>query len=367
VGDGNLNLVFIARDGAGRSLAIKQTLPYVRSDHSWAVTEDSILAEARGLEAARLHAPGLAPTYHGLDEERRLVVIEDLSRWQVWRGALGEGRISPGAGAAVGSYLAGVGFGTSYFGREPEEVQVAAAAAINPELERITEDLVFTEPYFDHEHNSWEEGATDLVVGLREETLRTRVAALKFAFLTRAESLLHGDLHTGSVFVPPPDLVVAPGVPGAKVFDFEFGFYGPTSFDIGMFFGNVLLAQARDATIGEDAAFTSWLDGLYRETWGAFEAGIRERWPRRVDPLLTDASLEEWLAETWTLAVGYAGVEAIRRTIGWAKVSDLTTLGTQDRVAAERHVLTAARTLIEEAPGVAGPDGVLDVVRGSRA
>jgi 5-methylthioribose kinase len=364
VGDGNLNLVFIARDAQGRSLAIKQTLPYVRGDHSWAVTEDSILAEARGLQAAHDAAPELAPAYHGLDEEHRLVVIEDLSRWRVWRSALGDGAVSPGAGAAVGRFVARVSFATSPFGRLPEEVQARAAAAVNPELWRITEDLVFTEPFADHPHNSWEPEATDLVVGLREESVRTRVGALKHTFLTRAEALLHGDLHTGSVFVPGPGLDPAARDSAAKVFDFEFGAYGPVAFDLGMLLGNVVLAQARDARVGIDPAFTRWLAGLHQEVWDSFTRELRALWPARVDRLFTDDYLEEWLADTWRLVVGYAGVEAVRRTIGWAQVSDLTSLADSDRAPAQRHVLRAARRLIEDAADVPDPRSLAALVAG---
>ncbi|MCI1642513.1 MAG: S-methyl-5-thioribose kinase [Actinomyces sp.] len=349
VGDGNLNLVFVARDASGRSLALKQTLPYVRGDHSWAVTEDSIFAEARGLEAAAQSAPGLAPDYFGLDADRRLVVIEDLSEWRVWRGALNDGIVSTGAGAAVGELVAALGFSTSYFGLPPAEVQSRVARSINPELWQITEDLVFTEPYFDHPHNSWDAGAEDAVLALRDDRVRSHVAELKHAFLTRAEALLHGDLHTGSVFVPVPSGgagAASAGQPAAKAFDFEFGAYGPTAFDLGMFFGNILIAQARDAVAGANPAFSSWLSGLYSETWSAFERGIRTRWPERVDPVLTDDYLETWLEETWRLAVGYAGVEAIRRSIGWAKVSDLETLPEPQRVEAVRRLLTTSRELV---------------------
>lgn len=359
VGDGNLNLVFVVRDAQARSLVVKQALPYVRSDHSWAITEDRALSEARGYEAATRFAPGLTPRYHGLDAPRRLVVIEDLSAWTVWRTALDAGRISPGAGADLGRYVARVAFGTSAFGRRPPELRAAAAEALNPELCRITEDLVFTEPYVEHEHNSWDEEITGDVLGLREDALRDRVAELKYAFVTTAESLVHGDLHTGSVFVPGPDAPApgpdAPAGSAAKAFDLEFGFYGPVAFDLGALFGNYLLAQARAAVLDRPQEFRDWLAGLAAETWGSFAAELRRLWPTRVDAAYTDAFLEGWLARTWADAVGFGGAKAVRRIVGWAKVPDIQTLDRPERVRAAHATLVTARRWIESRRDLAGP------------
>lgn len=52
-------------------------------------------------------------------------------------------------------------------------------------------------------------------------------------FCERAQALLHGDLHTGSIMVTPDS---------TQVIDPEFGFYGPMGFDIGAFIGNLILA-----------------------------------------------------------------------------------------------------------------------------
>ena len=46
---------------------------------------------------------------------------------------------------------------------------------------------------------------------------------------SRAETLCHGDLHTGSVMCMETQ---------TKIIDPEFGFYGPMGFDIGMLIAN---------------------------------------------------------------------------------------------------------------------------------
>lgn len=75
---------------------------------------------------------------------------------------------------------------------------------INPELCEITEDLVYAEPFTNH--NKRNELFTLNEGWIREhiysdKELRIEVAKLKFSFMTNAQALIHGDLHTGSVFV----------------------------------------------------------------------------------------------------------------------------------------------------------------------
>jgi 5-methylthioribose kinase len=359
VGDGNLNLVFIAEDASGASVVLKQSLPHVRTDRSWAVPQERILAEARGYAAAAAVSPGATPRFFGLDADRFLIAIEDLSSWTVWRTALNEGRITPGAGADLGRYVARLAFGTSAFGLPAAEVRANAAGALNVELCRITEDLVFTEPFEDHEHNSWDPAVTPAVLALRDSAVLAEVAELKWRFLTAAEGRIHGDLHTGSVFVAPPGTA---GVQ-AKAFDLEFGVYGPIAFDLGALFGNYLLAESRAAALGRPEVFRAWAAGLVGETWAAFEAEFRRLWPSRVDRAFTDAYLERWLAETWRRAIGFGAIKAVRRIVGWAKVSDIQSLPEEERVRAAGGALVTARRWLLERGRIESPAMLADLTR----
>src|SRR5699024_2623480 len=114
IGDGNLNLVFVAQDSTGRGLCLKQALPYVRmTGPDWPMTPERSRLEADSLRIHGPLAPGLVSEVLHFDHDRFIIVLEDLSDHTVWRSALNEGQIHDGAAAAVGRYVAGVAIGTS--------------------------------------------------------------------------------------------------------------------------------------------------------------------------------------------------------------------------------------------------------------
>src|SRR5512140_1344158 len=76
VGDGNLNLVFIVRNGgaSGESAIIKQSLPYLRvAGDSWPLTRERMRFEAQALLLYNQLAPGLSPEVYLYDPEMSLV------------------------------------------------------------------------------------------------------------------------------------------------------------------------------------------------------------------------------------------------------------------------------------------------------
>jgi 5-methylthioribose kinase len=348
VGDGNLNLVFVVTDAHGRSLVLKQSLPHVRTDPGWPMTRERSAREARILAAHRAADPDHVPELLHYDAAGRVLALEDLSDHVVWRTALNRGGLHADAAADLGVYAARAGFGTSVLALGTAAHKAAVAASVNPELSEITEDLVLTEPYVDHPHNAVLPANTADVAALAgDPEVRAAVGRAKWDFMTRLEVLLHGDLHTGSVFVR----AAADGVPrSTRAFDAEFGAYGPLGFDVGMLWGNLVLAAARATALGEDGRAARLLE-LPAATWAAFEAEWRRLWPQRLDPRVTgDDVLAALLARARADACVYAGAETVRRVVGFAKVADVETLPEDLREGAVRGALRAARELLL-APG----------------
>jgi 5-methylthioribose kinase len=86
--------------------------------------------------------------------------------------------------------------------------------------------------------------------------------------------------------------------------------------------------------------------------WGTFESHFTELWKDHVqDPVLRDEGFRSWyLNRTLCEAIGFAGAEVIRRTIGLAHVQDLDGIeDEQRREAARKFALRIGRWAILKA------------------
>ncbi|KFK92366.1 MULTISPECIES: S-methyl-5-thioribose kinase [unclassified Serratia (in: enterobacteria)] len=363
IGDGNLNLVFKIRDHEGVSrVIVKQALPYVRCvGESWPLTLDRARIEAETLLVHGALCPRHTVQVLHHDPELAVMVQEDLSDHHIWRSELLKGRYYPLAVGQLAEYLAQTLFHTSDFYQDAQKKKAEVARFANPELCQITEDLFFTDPYIDHERNQFNEALLPQVQELRHDAaLKLAVAGLKHRFLSKAEALLHGDIHSGSIFVAEGKL---------KAIDAEFGFYGPIGFDVGSAMGNLLLNYCG-------------LPGLLspREATAAREQrlqDVRELWLIFADRFLTlchqhtrDVALalpgyaEQFLQQVWQDAVGYAGTELIRRTIGLAHVADLDNITDPEmQTECQRRALNLGRALIANAAHVEHVDALLARIR----
>jgi 5-methylthioribose kinase len=347
VGDGNLNLVFIMKDSSGKGIVLKQALPYVRLvGPDWPMTPSRARIEAETTIIHSKFAKDLVPEIYDYDADRFIIAMEDLSDHVVWRGALNSGLRFDGVAGPLGKYVAKTAFGTSIFGLGQEQHKLEVARAINPGLCLITEDLVFTEPYFENGRNSVlqsnEKDAQELA---NDKEMVNEIGLLKYKFMTAAESLIHGDLHTGSAMIKCEDKKVAVSV---KAIDSEFSFYGPIGFDLGALVANYTIAAARACALGNIDQM-HWALSLAEQTWVEFEKEFRKLWPSRVDKrVFTDELLEE-LIKTWRAdTLGYAGAKMARRIVGLAKTSDIETLEPNVREGAARAVLQVARKTTKE-------------------
>ncbi|KPI16283.1 Methylthioribose kinase [Actinobacteria bacterium OK074] len=348
VSDGNMNRVFLASNADGtHSLAVKQALPWVRvAGPSWPMSPSRADAEARAYEQVAKVAPDKIPAIHGYDAENYALVMEDMSDLEVLRTVLNEGAAyGPDTSRVIGEFVAQLAFTTSDFGMPSAERKALVAASVSPELCKITEDVVLSEPYVEHEHNHWHPELADLAAAFRADAeLRTEVADLRHLFMTGAQALLHGDLHTGSIMVGERE-----GAHVVRVFDPEFSFVGPIGFDLGLYWANTLVSAERARALG---TLSDHADQL-RLSWEAFETEFRRLWPTRVDTFFDDAYLDRFLRRVWTESVGFAGTEIVRRVIGFAHLTDLTTL--PDPAPASRRALLLGRELIVHRERLTGP------------
>jgi 5-methylthioribose kinase len=200
ISDGKLNYVFRLQElETGKSLVVKQALPYAKViGESWPLTLERSTIEFKLLQKAAEVVPELVPVVYHHDRELAYTVMDDLSDYDILRNAWLTGKRYPRLGDQLGTYLAKTLFHTSDFYLHAFAKKALIEEFLNPELCKLTEDLVFTDPFFDHQTNEITGELRPFVTQFwQDNELKREAAKLKLKFLTEAEALLHGDLHTG--------------------------------------------------------------------------------------------------------------------------------------------------------------------------
>lgn len=361
VGDGNLNLVFIVKGDRG-GVAVKQALPYVRLvGESWPLPLSRAHYEFMALSRQAELAPGLVPALLHHNEALALTVMELLEPHIIMRRGLVAGTHYPRFADDITTFMARTLFFTSDLALPAADKKEAIAAfAGNHALCRITEDLIFTDPYRIAEQNRWTAPYLDgLAAELRDDMdLHVAVSRLKLKFMASPEALLHGDLHTGSIMVTDRH---------TRVIDPEFAFYGPMGFDVGALLANLLMAYFASAgherSPGERRAFDGWVLETVETVWSEFSRKFLQLWRDGASgdaypaslfagesgTARLDAERHAYMQRLFADTVGFAAAKIIRRIFGLAHNIDFELIDDPKRRAtSEARAVRLARTMMEE-------------------
>ncbi|MGX9146095.1 S-methyl-5-thioribose kinase [Mesorhizobium sp. 128a] len=356
VGDGNLNLVFIV-EGASGAAVVKQALPYVRLvGDSWPLPLKRSFFEYHALTRQEARSPGSVPAIYHFDEGQALIIMEYLAPPHIiLRRALIDGRQLPNIARDIGLFMARTLFRGSDLSMPTKDRKADLALfADNVELCGITEDLVFSDPYFDAKLNRHTSPQLDgLVAELRaDRDLKVEAQRLKHIFAANAETLLHGDLHSGSIMVTDTE---------TRMIDPEFAFYGPMAFDVGMLLANFWMSffsQRGHEQQGKRDSMRAYLLGVTNETWSVFRAEFSHLWRTertgmlyqkslfedQGDILASEQALDHVLDQIWADLLGFAGIEVHRRILGLAHNADFETIEDEDlRASCEAKALKFGR------------------------
>jgi len=371
VGDGNLNLVFIVRGPEGTAV-VKQALPYVRLvGDSWPLPLYRAYYEYHALTRQAARAAGAVPQVYHFDEDQALIVMEFLEPHTILRHKLIRGERVAGLADFLGKYCARTAFRGSDLSMSGKDKKADVALfAGNVEIPAITEALVFTDPYHEAERNAHTEGLDPVVRKLRADVaLKVRVQRALQRFVSNAETMVHGDLHSGSIMSTDSD---------SRVIDPEFAQYGPMGFDLGMLCANFLMAYFsqpghRDADLEE---YQEWILGVIVDTHEAFEAEFRHLWRMERTGILYPASLFEdqgqdsapacdaVLAGIWRDAWSVCGIEMHRRCLSLAHNADFEEIADVSvRAPLEARNLLMGAELIHTADALADAGAVRAMAR----
>ncbi|KAK1269925.1 Methylthioribose kinase [Acorus gramineus] len=374
VGDGNLNFVYIVVGSAG-SMVVKQALPYIRCiGESWPMTKERAYFEAVTLKEHGRFCPAHVPEVYHFDRTMSLIAMRYLKPPHIiLRKGLIAGIEYPLLAEHISDYMAKTLFHTSLLYHSTTDHRRAVAEFCgNVELCRLTEQVVFSDPYKISQYNRWTspELDGDAEAVRQDDTLKLEVAKLKAMFCERAQALVHGDLHTGSIMVT---------LDSTQVIDPEFAFYGPMGFDIGAFLGNLILAffsQDGHADQANRESYKKWILGTIADTWNLFQKKFTSLWNEHKDgdgeaylaaiynsPSLLLLAQTNYMKDLFHDSLGFGAAKMIRRIVGVAHVEDFESIvDAKKRASCERRALEFAKKLLKERHAYHTIDQVISII-----
>lgn len=373
IGDGNLNFVFRVTNAADstRSVILKQAVPYLRMvGEEWPLSRDRMTFEIRALTLYNEMVSDLVPTIYHADEDMSTLVMQNLDDHIILRIGMIDGIEYPHVAQHIGLFMAETLFRTSALSMASEpRRQLMDKFTLNAELCKLTEEFIFTFPYMEHDSNDSTPETADWARANLRNNSEYKLDVLKFKdlFLTKADALLHADLHTGSLMVNQAE---------SYVIDMEFAYFGPFGFDIGKVISNFILCHTAHEHLGGGATYQSWLLAQIPIIWKAFADRFLELWDDAPESamllpeLLTDeefaAHQQRFMVELLQQSVGFAACSMARRTLGIAGVADIRDIEDLEvRSALEIKNLQLSMALMAAHQSVLTIDDVVELVASS--
>ncbi|MFZ7972996.1 S-methyl-5-thioribose kinase [Fusobacterium watanabei] len=347
IGDGNINYIFKVENKIdGKSIVLKQADKLLRSSGRPLDSRRSKI-EANILRIENELAPHFVPEIYFYDEIMCVLAMEDISEYKNLRTELIAGKIFPNFVDNISEFLSRTLLLTTDLFMNKFEKKKNVKEFTNPELCDISECLVFTEPYDNNRNrNIITAGNEEFVekVLYKNEDLHFAILKLREKFMNYSQSLIHGDLHSGSIFI---------NEKGIKIIDPEFSFYGPMAYDIGNVIGNLYFPLYRAKFFMEDSKkkeeFINWLEKCILDIPILFSEKCKLLWEKYSnDKLLKNKKFRDYYIENILKdSLAYAGTEMIRRTVGDAKVLELTSLeNSEKKLQLERELISKAVSMI---------------------
>ena len=155
VGDGNLNLVFFV-ESKKNSICIKQPLPYLRVLKDWPLTLKRSYYESEYMNIHSNHVSDLMPKIYDFDPELCTITMEKLSPHIIMRHGLINGTKYEKFAEDISTFMSKTLFFTSdLYLKADQKKELNSRFIMNTELCKITEDLIFTDPYTYTKNNRW--------------------------------------------------------------------------------------------------------------------------------------------------------------------------------------------------------------------
>ena len=347
IGDGNINYVYRIFDtNTKKSLILKQADVQTRVRPDGYLNPDRSIREAEVLKLYNECAPGFSPKIIYADPIMAAIIMEDIGSYSNLRMELMAGKIFYGIEKLIARFIVDTSLPSTDLILAYQKKFKAASKFYNPDLCKITEDLVFTHPYKDVRQRNilLPENADWLKKKFYEDSnLIARVAVLKEKFNNYPQAFIHGDLHSGSIFVKNENEETK-----IKIIDPEFAFYGPIAYDLGNVLAHFIFAQdyAKYSPLFVDEEkqrtdFLSWLEDAKNNLFKFFHVFAKDFLIKNIkDPVYqNEIFIDNYIEKIKIDAVSFCGTELNRRIIGSAKTAEITSIKKiANRIALERDL-----------------------------
>lgn len=365
IGDGNINYVYrIWSKSTGRSLIVKQADELLRSSKRPLDVKRNMI-EAEVLQIQYELSGAKTPEVYKYDGIMNSILMEDIGDYKNLRLELLDGKIYENMAEEIANFLVDTLVPSTDLVLDPYEKKDRQARYVNKDMCDISEDLVFTEPFNDYQARNiiLDENLNFVEEKIyQDKKLELEAGKLKDRFKNYSQSLIHGDLHSGSIFI---------NEEGIKVIDPEFAFYGPIGYDFGNVLGNltfplVYTSIVKDKSDPDVDKFLKFLKKSLIDILDKFKEKFKDKLVSQArDPLISgNRDFIDWyLEDTLADGIGMAGLEILRRTIGDSKVVDIT--GIKDRkkrIEVERSLILMAKDLIVNRKSVKTGQDYLDLL-----
>lgn len=346
IGDGNINYVFkVVGKVSKKSVVIKQADKLLRSSgRPLDMNRNKIEVEMLKLQGKL--SPKYLPEIYHYHEDMYAVSMEDISDYKNLRKEMISGKIFEHFSDNISSFLADTLLPTTDLVMDRAVKKEMVKTFTNIELCDISEDLVFTEPYYNYKNRNViiEQNLSYVEENIYGDMdLHSEVGKLRDYFMNHAQALIHGDLHSGSIFA---------NSEGIKIIDPEFAFYGPMGYDIGNVIGNLFFAWINRYFLEpNDERFLFWIENTIKDVIDKFLEKFEKKYNEIVEfPLYkTENFKKDYISSVLAYSLGYAGTEIIRRVVGDAKVLEITSISDIDkRVFVERVLIQIGIELIKQ-------------------
>ncbi|MFA5233602.1 MAG: S-methyl-5-thioribose kinase [Sulfurimonas sp.] len=371
IGDGNLNYVYKISSAANpqKALIAKQAVPFLRCvGEDFPLSRERMTYEIRALQKFYAIFPSFVPKIHHSSEEMSLVVMDYLGSHIIMRKGLMDSVKYKNFSEHISTYMAATLFYTSslHLGSSNKR-ELMDRFNSNTELCKLSEDLVFSFAFMEHETND-NENVKDNPEAKKlfaDMEFKERVLELKYKFMTQSDALLHGDLHTGSIMINEKE---------TYVIDPEFAFVGPFGFDVGALLANLANNYIYHSVVTKDKDFQEWLLVTMKEILEKFGEKFLSFWSEsKESALLVEGYLDETTLKKYKEkfvknilreSVGFAGCKMARRVYGVAGVAEIR--GVEDRALraeAERMALKIAREFVMKHDKIESVDEILEMIK----